>query len=92
VVRRRRDGEWWRRLELDGGGALERPREGEEEKERGGMVRGSLGSFYRGQGGHWRGNWREEGVPSMAAGTRADGASGKGNDETDISMGGERNR
>jgi hypothetical protein len=36
------------RLELSGGGTLERPREGEEERERGGMVRGSSGSFYRG--------------------------------------------
>jgi hypothetical protein len=32
----------WRR-ELSGGGALERPGEGEEERERGGMVRGSSG-------------------------------------------------
>jgi hypothetical protein len=81
----------WRWLELDSGGALERLREGEEERERGGMVRGSSGSFYRARGGHWRGGRREEGAPSMAAGTRADGASGKGNDETDISKGGERN-
>jgi hypothetical protein len=28
----------------------------------------------------------------MAAGTRVDGASGKGNDETDVSKGGERNQ
>jgi hypothetical protein len=38
------------------------------------------GSFYRGRGGHYRGGRREEAVPSMVAGTRADGASGKGND------------
>jgi hypothetical protein len=56
------------------------------------MVRASSGSFYRGRGGHWRGAQREEGAPSMAAGMGADGTSGKGNDETDISLGGERNR
>jgi hypothetical protein len=78
--------------ELGGGGTLERPREGEEERERGGMVRGSSCSFYMARGRHWRGGWREEGTPSMAAGTGADGASRKGNDETDVSKGGERNR
>jgi hypothetical protein len=91
-VRRRHDGEGWQRSELSGGSALERPGEGEEERERGGMVRGSSGSFYRGRGGPWRGSWREEGVLSMAADMEADGASGKGNDETDVSKGGERNR
>jgi hypothetical protein len=91
-VRRRHDGEGWRRPELSGGSTLERPGEGEEERERGGMVRGSSGSFYRGQGGHWRGGRREEGVPSMAADMEADGASGKGNDEIDVSKGGERNQ
>jgi hypothetical protein len=79
-------------LELSGGGMLERPREGEEEWERGGMVRGSSCCFYRGRGGHWRGDRREEGAPSMVAGMGADGVSGKGNDEMDISKGGERNR
>jgi hypothetical protein len=49
------------------------------------------GSFYRARGGHWRGGRREEGAPSMVAGTGADGASGKGNYETDVSKGGERN-
>jgi hypothetical protein len=77
--------------ELGTGGMLERPGEGEEERERGGMVSGSSDSFYRGRGGHWRGGRREEGVPSMAVGTGADGVSGKGNDETDVSKGGERN-
>jgi hypothetical protein len=91
-VRRRHNGEGWRQPKLGGGGALERPGEGEEEWERGGMVRGSSGTFYRGQGGHWRGGRRAEGAPSMATCTGADGASGKGNDETDVSMGGERNR
>jgi hypothetical protein len=70
---------------------LERPGEGEEERERGGMVRGSSCSFDRGWGRHWRGGRREEGAPSMAVGMGADGASGKGNYETDISKGGESN-
>jgi hypothetical protein len=81
-VRWRHEGEGWPWLEFHGGGALERLGEGEEERERGGMVRG----------GHWRGGRREEGAPSMVAGTGADGASGKGNYETDVSKGGERNR
>jgi hypothetical protein len=74
------------------GHAREAEREREEERERVGMVRGSSGSFYRGRGGHWRGGRREEGAPSMAAGIGANGASGKGNHETDVSKGGERNR
>jgi hypothetical protein len=37
------DEEGWRRPELDGGGTLEWPGEGEEERERGGMVQGSSG-------------------------------------------------
>jgi hypothetical protein len=82
----------WRRPELSGGGTLERPREREEERERVGMVRGSSGSFYRGRGGHWRGGRREEGVPSMAAGIGTNGVSRKGNHETDVSKGGERNQ
>jgi hypothetical protein len=57
---------------------LERPREGEEERERGGMVRGSSCCFYRGRGGHWRGDRREEGAPSMVAGMGADGGVGEG--------------
>jgi hypothetical protein len=40
-MRRRHDGEGWRWPELGGGGVLERLGEGEEERERGGMVRGS---------------------------------------------------
>jgi hypothetical protein len=47
------------------------------------------GSFYRGRGGHWRGDRREEEAPSMAAGMGADGASVKGND---ASFRGERGR
>jgi hypothetical protein len=45
------------------------------------------GIFYRGRGGQWRGDRREEGAPSMATGTGADGALGKGND---VSFEGER--
>jgi hypothetical protein len=44
-MRRQHDEEGWRRPEFSGGGALERPGEGEEEQERGGMVRGSLECF-----------------------------------------------
>jgi hypothetical protein len=85
----RHDREGWQRPELGGGGTLERPREGEEERERVAWFGDPRGSFYRGRGGQWRGGRREEGAPSMAAGMGADGASRKGND---VSFGGERRR
>jgi hypothetical protein len=59
-------------------GALEGAREGQEVQQRGVMVRGSSGSFYRGRGGHWRGGRREDGVPSMAARTGAEWGAGEG--------------
>jgi hypothetical protein len=43
------------------------------------------GIFYRGRGGQWRGDRREEGAPSMAAGTGADGALGR--EMTSVSKG-----